>query len=326
MESKRGIDPLHYSTAGIAPAARHSTWSERGWPSVAAMFESTPLGEFSTSSDLVMLGQVMVSYAEGTARQLHRTPAKIAEDGMDAFCVGILLEGTMRGDAAGRTFEAGGGEILLLDALQPSSVLISTSRSIQLGMPRAVAIEAGFEVAALHGFVVNAAAAAMLVSHLKRIREALPQLSQEEGPRVARTLLDMLALAVNAASRWVTASEEIKASPQARARREIEEHLGSASLSVANLCRRLNISRSTLHRLFADEGGVQAFIRTSRLDAARLALLDPANEERIGVIAERLGFSDAAHLSRLFRSHYGETPSDCRGRARSGAKSGAGTT
>jgi AraC-like DNA-binding protein len=99
----------------------------------------------------------------------------------------------------------------------------------------------------------------------------------------------------------------------ARARTEIRANLESPSLNVAGLCRRLNISRSTLHRLFESEGGVQTYIRNSRLDAGRIALLDSTNDERIGAIAERLGFSDAAHFSRLFRARFDETPSQCRG-------------
>lgn len=315
MGQKRGINPLHYSTDGVPPAERHEVWAERGWPSVAAVFKSTPQGEFSTSADLIVLGGVMVSYAEGSARQLERTAEKVAEDGMNVLGVGVLLEGEMIGSAGKRTFRAGAGEVLLLDTRQPSSVALSVNRSIQLGVPRAIATEAGFDVAALHGFVVNASAAAMLVSHLKHVREALPELSDDEGPRVARTLLDMLVLAVNASERAGLASENTKVSPLARARREIQDNLGSASLTIASLCRRLNVSRSTLHRLFEEEGGVQAFIRTCRLDAARIALLDPSNDEKVGVLAERLGFSDPAHLSRLFRKRYGETPRDCRARA-----------
>lgn len=314
MGNKRGIDPLHYSTDNVAPADRHDAWVERGWPSIAAVFKSTPQGQFSTSADLVVLGGVMVSYAQGTARQLERTAEKAAEDGMDVLGVGVLLEGEMLGSAGTRAFRAGAGEVLLLDTRQPSSVALSVNRSIQIGVPRAVATEAGFDIAALHGFVVNAPAAAMLVSHLKLVREALPELSDDEGPRVARTLLDLLILAVNATERGLS-SESAKVSPLARARREIQENLGSASLTIASLCRRLNVSRSTLHRLFEEEGGVQAFIRTCRLDAARIALLDPSNDEKVGALAERLGFSDAAHFSRLFRKRYGEAPRDCRARA-----------
>ena len=100
-----------------------------------------------------------------------------------------------------------------------------------------------------------------------------------------------------------------------RARKEVQAHLGSPALTVANLCRKLGVSRSTLHRLFEEGGGVQAYIRDMRLEAARQALLNPENPERIGDLAERLGFSDAAHLSRLFKARFGETPSDCRARS-----------
>ena len=70
------------------------------------------------------------------------------------------------------------------------------------------------------------------------------------------------------------------------------------------------------HRLFEAEGGVQAYIRERRLEAARLALGDPANGEPIYAIAERLGFSDAAHLSRLFRERFGASPSQFRAQGR----------
>ena len=55
---------------------------------------------------------------------------------------------------------------------------------------------------------------------------------------------------------------------------------------------------------------MQAYIRGRRLEAVRLALADPAAREPIYTLAERFGFSDAAHLSRLFRARYGLTPSD----------------
>ena len=68
--------------------------------------------------------------------------------------------------------------------------------------------------------------------------------------------------------------------------------MGAPSLTIANLCRRLQVSRTTLHRLFEAEGGVQAYIRDRRLEAVRLTLADAANAEPIYALAERLGFSD----------------------------------
>lgn len=313
MGDRRGIEPLRYSTAGIAPAERHEAWSDRGWPSVAALFDSTPIGPFSTSAENVYLDGIAVSYSTGTARLLERTPARIAADRIDILGVGVLLEGEMHGVARLREFEARAGEILLFDIAQPITMTMSIARSIQLAIPRAMAEAELGPVADLHGLVIGREEAALFYAHLIKLSEALQTISKEDAPRLARTLLDLLVVAVHAAAHAHRDAPPRMVGMAARARTEIRANLESPSLNVAGLCRRLNVSRSTLHRLFESEGGVQTYIRNSRLDAGRIALLDATNDERIGAIAERLGFSDAAHFSRLFRARFDETPSQCRG-------------
>ena len=318
MGGSRGIEPVRYSTAGITPAERHETWSDRGWPSVAALFDSTPIGPFSTSAENVHLDGIAVSYSTGTARLLERTPARITADRIDILGVGVLLEGEMHGVARLREFEARAGEILLFDIAQPITMTMSIARSIQLAIPRAMAEGELGPVADLHGLVIGREEAALFYAHLLKLSEALQTISKEDAPRLARTLLDLLVVAVHAAAHAHRDAPPRMVGMAARARTEIRANLESPSLNVAGLCRRLNISRSTLHRLFESEGGVQTYIRNSRLDAGRIALLDSTNHERIGAIAERLGFSDAAHFSRLFRARFNETPSQCRGGRREG--------
>ncbi|AQR73149.1 helix-turn-helix domain-containing protein [Sphingomonas sp. LM7] len=312
MGDRRGIEPVRYSTAGIAPEVRHEVWSDRGWPSIAALFESTPIGPFSTSAENIHLDGIAVSYSTGTARLLERTPERIAADRIDILGVGVLLEGEMHGVAQTREFEARAGEILLFDIAQPITMTMSIARSIQLGIPRAKAEAELGPLAGLHGLVIGREEAALLYGHLHKLSEALQRIPAEDAPRLARTLLDLLVLAVHASAGVERPEPEPTPGMAAKARAEIHANLESPSLSVASLCRRLKVSRSTLHRLFEKEGGVQTYIRASRLNAARIALLDPENEERIGAMAERLGFSDAAHFSRLFRTRFGETPSQCR--------------
>lgn len=318
MGDRRGIEPVRYSTSDIPPAERHETWSDRGWPSVAALFDSTPIGPFSTSAENIYLDGIAVSYSTGTARLLERTPERIAADRIDILGVGVLLEGEMHGVARLREFEARSGEILLFDIAQPITMTMSIARSIQLAIPRAVAEAELGPVADLHGLVIGREEAALFYAHLLKLSEALQAIQNEDAPRLARTLLDLLVVAVHAAAHAHRDAPPRMVGMAARARSEIRANLESSSLNVTSLCRRLNISRSTLHRLFESEGGVQTYIRNSRLDAGRIALLDSTNDERIGAIAERLGFSDAAHFSRLFRARFNETPSQCRGGRREG--------
>ncbi|NIJ18798.1 AraC-like DNA-binding protein [Sphingomonas naasensis] len=312
MGVRRGIEPVRYSTASIPPAERHETWSSRGFPSIAGLFDSTPIGPFSTSAENIALDGIIVSYSHGTARQLQRTAERIASDGIDILGVGVMLEGEMRGTARSREFALRDGEILLFDLTQPVTMTMSIARSIQLAIPRALAESQLGAVAALHGVVIGRDEASLLHAHLVKLSESLQLIAAEDAPRLARTLLDLLVVAVHAATGAEDGTPPPPRGAAARAREEVRANLESPSLSVANLCRRLKVSRSTLHRLFEKEGGVQTYIRNTRLDAARQALLDPGNEERIGGIADRLGFSDAAHFSRLFRARFGQTPSQCR--------------
>jgi AraC-like DNA-binding protein len=102
----------------------------------------------------------------------------------------------------------------------------------------------------------------------------------------------------------------------AAARAVIDGELGSTGLNATRLCQLLGVSRSTLHRLFEVDGGVQAYVRSRRLEAVRSVLADGGANEPLHLLAERFGFSDSAHLSRLFRSRFEMTPTEFRGRIR----------
>jgi AraC-like DNA-binding protein len=124
--------------------------------------------------------------------------------------------------------------------------------------------------------------------------------------------MDLLAVAVAQRGGGRPTPDAAHVAILCRARAEIEARLGSAMLTVAALCRALGMSRSTLYRLFEDEGGVHAYITRRRLERVAVTLSDPGGHERIADIAERWGFCDAAYLGRLFRARFGMTPSDYR--------------
>jgi hypothetical protein len=193
MAESDGIRRGHYTTAELAADGAHDLWSERGWPSVAALFKSTPIGAFSTSADDFGLGEIIVSYASGTARVLERSPERIAADGIDILGVGLLLEGAMEGLAASREFQLAAGEILLFDLSRPITMTISDCRSIQVAIPRPLAEANLGPVAALHGTVVPGVAAAPFHHHLLNLRDALDTATDSDAPRLAAALIASLA-------------------------------------------------------------------------------------------------------------------------------------
>ena len=93
-----------------------------------------------------------------------------------------------------------------------------------------------------------------------------------------------------------------------RACKIINSNLRSKKLTVPFLCEKLLISRATLYRLFADVGGVHAYIRLQRIERVQRDLDRHGSAAKLGDLARHWQFSDPSHLSRVFRETYGVTP------------------
>lgn len=104
-------------------------------------------------------------------------------------------------------------------------------------------------------------------------------------------------------------------------RQFVDRHLSDTTLGVDRLCRAFNVSRSTLFRIFAELGGVEAYIRERRTDHAfRDLLYSHPSRGAVGRIAEAWCFHSASHFHRQFRAQYGAQPSEILGCAAAGAE------
>ena len=295
-----------FSDADLAPGERHDAFASRTLPK---LYELSPLAPFFINSAAVQIGRLAIVYVDIAGQRWLRGAAQLRAAPGDDLCINASLEIEARGIAGERMFHQRPGSAALTDISQASEHESTGGRSIQLVVPRALATSAGLNVFELHGLILPPGIARMLTSHLLHLREALVYLSVEDGPQLERTIMDMLVLAIAATGRASQLDARALASTaMERAQHEIRQNLGSSRLTATNLCRKLGISRSSLHRMFEADGGVQAYIRNARLDAARLKLIGGGDAPRIVDIAERLGFADAAHFSRSFRERFGETP------------------
>lgn len=287
----------------------------RDWPSIAPLYRTVPTEPFNSDADRLQIGALVVHYSRITAQHWERSAGMLRAHDPDMLNVVITLAGHARGQAGEQSFRTGPGSVQLIDLAQTSAHHSTASRTILLSVPRAIAAARELDVAALHGAVLRSGAADMLAPHLIGIRAAAAELEDCDAPKLERTILDLLDVAIASSGRG--AANRVGADTALMlARHEIERRLGSPGLTVTALCRTLNLSRTSLYRLFEAEGGVQAYIRARRLEAARRELADANRNDPILEIAERWGFSDASHLSRLFRLRYGVTPGEFRERAR----------
>ncbi|WP_066823532.1 helix-turn-helix domain-containing protein [Sphingomonas mali] len=306
MRSTPRLRLRHFTTT--PGATSHAAWVERPWPSIGALYRTTPREPFAASAVSLLLGDVIVHRADFTAQHWVRDADLIAANDPGTLNVAITLAGRAAGVMGDRPFRTGPGSVHFVDLSQTSRHDSSASRTILLAVSRRLAIDSGLDVAALHGVVVRSAAGAALIAYLERLLQTVDSYCEEDAPLLSRAILDLLVLTERTAEPESAQAVRRAAAAQA-ARTLIDAHLGSGNLTVTHLCRDLDLSRTSLHRLFDDDGGVRAYIRNRRLEAVHHALTRPGSDDAIQDLADRFGFSDAAHLSRAFRARYGISPS-----------------
>jgi len=147
----------------------------------------------------------------------------------------------------------------------------------------------------------------VLKAHANMITETVLDLSPS-GVHAARDAL--IELTSGVLRRGFDDLEPRFAHALARAAMELaDRHLDTPELLPTWLAHELHVSIRSLHRAFAATGDTAAaYIRTRRLDRARLDLTAPHDRPSITEIAARWQFADSSHFVRVFKKRYGETP------------------
>ena len=152
-------------------------------------------------------------------------------------------------------------------------------------------------------------AGAMLSSTVFNMGAALDQASPNQLQGVSQALPTMINQLMMPGQHAVE-DPVLRSATFAAAQAYIERHLHEAELGVDSIVKALHRSRASIYRLFAEEGGIAAYIQRRRLFACYQELaLDTAPGTRIVDIAVKWGFSNHSHFARLFRENYGITPS-----------------
>jgi AraC-like DNA-binding protein len=93
----------------------------------------------------------------------------------------------------------------------------------------------------------------------------------------------------------------------------IDEHLENAQLGPEEVADAVNVSRASLYRLLAAEGGIRAVLLKRRLDEAlRLMLEDNKDDRSLKEIVKRCGFGGSSQFTRAFRARFGMSPREYR--------------
>jgi AraC-like DNA-binding protein len=292
----------------LPPEARYEAWLTRDWPRTDPIYHTVPTEPFDVVMETAGLGQTLFVRTEITGMTWERRLQDIRDSDFQPIIVNMMVEGRAQGDMDGRPFDEPAGTYHFHDLARPSRHGSTASLTYSLVVPRELAQAEFGPIEFLHGLVVEGDPAAAVMDLSATLWRLLPSLTPEGAARFERALLELIATGVEQAAPGAQSRSDALDVLRAAASQAIDHSIGLGRASAAQLSRELDVSVEQLSAAFRADGGLAAYLLGRRLEAARTALMEQPRAEPIGNIAYRLGFSDAAHLSRAFSRRFGVSP------------------
>ena len=316
-----GAEPVlpiaQFAAGALPPSERFGAWRSL----VSSVFEARlPEGpveaDFPTTARSIHLGNAFVVSASAASQHFTRSPRLIAAEGLDHYLVQVYRRGVCEGTYGDVQNTVRPGDIKIIDLARPFNTFNTQFENITLTIPRPVLAPLLERPDALHGTVLgrNTALGRVLGGHMRELSANAAELTPTEASTLAAATVRLVAACLGANPRAQDATMPYRLAAISQAVREfIERNLTSPQLQPETLADQLRMSRSQLYRLFADEGGVAAYIQTRRLHRCFGEIANPANNRRqISDVAFSYGFMSEAHFSRAFRRAFGMTPTEAR--------------
>lgn len=235
---------------------------------------------------------------------VHSRSARAGRDRFDHFALHLVLSGELEGGRESRFDRAGPGDLLLVDTRLASRTEARELHVLTASVPRAAIAAACGALDGLHGRIIGAPRTFVIRDLMQSVVRNADGFPDDVLPSLRRAFQELLNATL--ADLW-TSSAVLLRLDQARreaAERFILAHLHDRHLGAAMVAAGIGASRSTLYRLFAEDGGVARYIMSRRLGAVRGAL-EGGSTEPLSALALAHGFTDESHLNRRFKQAYG---------------------
>ena len=251
--------------------------------------------------------RAILMHCKGTGFIMTRGPAQVAS-GADQLIILLQIEGSVESDCAGRHGRREPGDVAIIDYARPLHSVATDYVNLIIHLSRE-SVPATLLAVEPHGLVFPAAtgAARLIGAAMQEFYAQADHLTVSE----AEAAIEGIVALTTALARAGLAGDE---SSHVKSRRKaaldyIDAHLGNAQLGPEEVADAANVSRASLYRLLAEEGGIRAVVSTRRLDQAmRLLLADSKDERSLTDIARTCGFGGTSQFSRAFRARFGVAP------------------
>jgi AraC-like DNA-binding protein len=281
--------------------------------SVAHIYDTVSLPDpseearFTLSSRTYATPRGILMRCEGTAFIMTRGPALAARDA-DQLLIVLQIEGSVDTDSAGRSVRREAGDVAISDYARPFHS-VATDYAILIVHLARESVPAALLALEPHGLVFprGSGAARLIGAALQELYAQADDLTVSE----AEAAVEGIVALTTACARARLAGDE---TAHVKSRRKaaldhIDAQLGNARLGPDEIADATNVSRASLYRLLAAEGGIRAVLLKRRLDQAlRIMLADNKDELSLADIAKCCGFGGTSQFSRAFRARFGLPP------------------
>jgi AraC-like DNA-binding protein len=244
---------------------------------------------------------------EGTAVIMSRGPAKAAR-GADQLVIVLQLEGSVDADSAGRRGRREPGDVAISDYARPFHT-VSTDYAILIVHLARQSVPASLLALEPHGLIFprGSGAARLIGAALQEFYAQAEDLTVSEAEAAIEGIV---ALTTACARSGLAGDEPVHVKARRKAALDyIDAHLANTQLGPDEIADAANLSRASLYRLLAAEGGIRAVLLRRRLEASlRLLLADGKDQRSLTEIAKGCGFGGVSQFSRTFRARFGAAP------------------
>jgi AraC-like DNA-binding protein len=244
---------------------------------------------------------------QGTAFIMTRGPAQIAH-GADQLLILLQTEGSVDTDYAGQRARREAGDVEIVDCARPLRSVATDYGNLMIVLAREN-VPAALLALEPHGLIFprRGGAARLIGAAMQEFYAQADQLTVSE----AEAAIEGIVALTTACARAKLAGDE---ADHVKSRRKaaldyIDAHLGNPQLGPDEIADAAHLSRASLYRRLAAEGGIRAVLLKRRLDeAVRLMLADEKDEHSLKEIVKCCGFSGTSQFSRAFRARFGVPP------------------
>jgi AraC-like DNA-binding protein len=262
---------------------------------------------FTLSSRTYPTPRAILMHTRGTAFTMTRGPAQIAR-GADQLIIYLEIEGSCDTDCAGLRGRVEAGDVAIIDYARPFHSVTTDYVNLIVHLARDSA-PAALLALEPHGLVFprGSGAARLIGAAMQEFYSQADHLTVSEGEAAVEGIVALTTACARA--RLATDEADHVKSRRKAALDHIDAQLGNARLGPDEIADAANVSRASLYRLLAAEGGIRAVLLSRRLDQAlRLMLADRTNEQSLTEIARCCGFGGTSQFSRAFRIRFGMPP------------------